>query len=208
MTDSDRPSDWRQDFECDNFQTQTECVDCHSSCLNNNFQKKKWKKLEVRSTDGKGFGLFAKEPIPSGSFVIEFLGEIINHEEYVSRLQDVSGQRMYVLALKSKTYIDCRKKGSIARFINHSCEPNCRLEVWNVNNHLKIGAFCLKDIAMDEELSFDYQWDPSDFPPTRCLCGTLRCRGFLEIFRSEAERRARVGRGAWVHRAELSEDTQ
>ncbi|RYG67334.1 SET domain-containing protein [archaeon] len=92
-------------------------MQCHSSCLNNNFQKKKWKELEVRATDGKGFGLFAQEAIQGGSFVIEFLGEIINSEDYVSRLQDISGQRMYVLALKSKTYIDCRKKGSVAMWL-------------------------------------------------------------------------------------------
>ena len=75
-----------------------------------------------------------------------------------------------------------RKKGTIGRFINHSCEPNCTIEIWNVRGKLKPGIFTLKDISKGEELSFDYKWKPSNNRPlSKCYCGTKSCRGYLEV---------------------------
>eukprot|EP00981_Chlorochromonas_danica_P005446 scaffold1091_cov164-Ochromonas_danica.AAC.69 len=164
-----------RDFRCANYSTQTECVNCNPFCINNNFQKRKFKKVEVKQSGRKGFGVFAAQPIEAGAFIIEFTGEIISKEDFESRSRGNTENKelhMYIIQLKSKTFVDCRRKGSIARFINHSCEPNCRLEVWRVGNKLRVGVFSLESILLGEELSFDYQWEPSsELPPTKCYCG-------------------------------------
>lgn len=199
------------DFRCANYSTQTECVNCNPFCINNNFQKRKYKKVEVKQSGRKGFGVFAAQPIEAGAFIVEFTGEIISKEDFESRSKGSTENRelhMYIIQLKSKTFVDCRRKGSIARFINHSCEPNCRLEVWRVGNKLRVGVFSLESILLGEELSFDYQWQPSsELPLTKCYCGKYSCRGFLEFFRSDKERASFVGTGQWVHNKDRSIDS-
>ena len=53
--------------------------------------------------------------------------------------------------------IDPTTKGNLARFINHSCDPNCISEKWHVLGETAIGIFARRDIAAGEELSFDYK---------------------------------------------------
>lgn len=157
----------------------------------------------MRHCEGKGFGLFAEEGIPVSAFVAEFTGEIISRDDLSERMRSLVEQNcsphQYMIQLKAKTFIDCSRKGSIARFINHSCEPNCRLEVWTVRNRLRVGVFSMAAVACGEELTFDYQWEPSGMPPTKCCCGKPSCRGYLEVFRSDNERAAFVGAGQWVN---------
>lgn len=73
------------------------------------------------------------------------------------------------MELKEDTYLDASRKGSISRFINHSCEPNCTVEVWTVGRRLRVGIFSLKDIPAGTELTFDYRWERSTRPPTKYL---------------------------------------
>jgi hypothetical protein len=91
-------------------------------------------------------------------------------------------QHLYAMQLNAKTYLDSRTKGAIGRFINHSCEPNCIIEIWSNNGVLHVGIFTIKEVAAGAELSFDYQWPPSKRPPTVCNCGTPTCRGHLEVY--------------------------
>lgn len=79
-----------------------------------------------------------------------------------------TAKHLFVMELKDNCFIDSRKKASISRFINHSCEPNCTIEIWTVKRRLKAAIFSLKDIPRGMELTFDYQWAPSEGrPPTR-----------------------------------------
>lgn len=71
------------------------------------------------------------------------------------------------MELKPGTYLDARYKGSISRFINHSCEPNCTVEVWTVGKKLRVGIFSLKSIPSGTELTFDYCWERSARPLTK-----------------------------------------
>lgn len=64
----------------------------------------------------------------------------------------------YYLLLAPGIYIDARNKGSFTRFVNHSCEPNCKTEKWTVHGETRIAVVALRDIAEGEELTFDYQW--------------------------------------------------
>eukprot|EP01038_Epipyxis_sp_PR26KG_P013587 gene13587-18237_t len=172
------------DSTCLNFATQVECLigSCDENrCQNNRFQTKKYSKLFVQEVAKKGHGLFADENIERGAFVMEYVGELISTKELYRRLKGLNKRHLYVMQLKTGVYLDAREKGSISRFINHSCEPNCTIEIWTVDDRLRVGIFTLKNIQKGEELTFDYQWKASDRPPTVCYCGTTSCRGFLEV---------------------------
>ena len=76
-------------------------------------------------------------------------------------------------------YVDGKRKGSVSRFINHSCDPNCELVRWNVKGYTRIGIFALRDIAPGEPLSYDYQFDTQEQNTFKCACGKASCRGTM-----------------------------
>lgn len=67
-------------------------------------------------------------------------------------------QRAYVMYLSPELYIDAKIYGGLARFINHSCEPNCMVECWIVGNELRLGVFSSRQISVGEELTIDYNF--------------------------------------------------
>lgn len=71
--------------------------------------------------------------------------------------------------------------GSIARFVNHSCDPNCRMEKWIVGGQPRMALFAGdRPILTGEELTYDYNFDPfSAKNVQKCLCGSANCRGVL-----------------------------
>lgn len=71
--------------------------------------------------------------------------------------------------------------GSIARFVNHSCEPNCRMIKWIVSGQPRMALFAGdRPISTGEELTYDYKFDPfSAKNVQKCLCGSAKCRGVL-----------------------------
>lgn len=71
--------------------------------------------------------------------------------------------------------------GSIARFVNHSCDPNCRMEKWIVHGQPRMALFAgEKPIMTGDELTYDYNFDPfSAKNVQKCLCGSANCRGVL-----------------------------
>jgi SET domain-containing protein len=77
--------------------------------------------------------------------------------------------------------IDAGPCGNKARFLNHSCDPNCHTEKWVVNGRLCVGIFASRAIAKGTELTYDYGYEEQGgAPPTvPCLCGTDKCSGFL-----------------------------
>jgi histone-lysine N-methyltransferase ASH1L len=72
-------------------------------------------------------------------------------------------------------------RGSIARFVNHSCEPNCRMEKWTVGGKPRMALFAGdQGIMTGEELTYDYNFDPfSQKNVQECRCGARKCRGVL-----------------------------
>ena len=86
-----------------------------------------------------------------------------------------------MMKLNSTEVIDPTYKGNMARFINHSCEPNCETQKWNVLGEIAVGIFAVRDIHIGDELSFNYQFDVYQTPFTRCLCGTKACKGYLGL---------------------------
>ena len=76
--------------------------------------------------------------------------------------------------------IDGSSKGSVARFINHSCEPNCETEKWEVGSETRIAIVAKKDIVKGTELTYNYNFESFGGHRVKCLCGSNNCSGFLD----------------------------
>ncbi|XP_055632764.1 probable histone-lysine N-methyltransferase set-23 [Toxorhynchites rutilus septentrionalis] len=186
----------------DNLEVIFECVEacrCTALCWNRLMQYGPRKQLAIRPSLNipNQLGLFTRLAIPKGGFVCEYAGEILTRAEAEkrNRLNDPSGQNNYVLCLneilptqntKIQTFIDPEKRGNIGRYLNHSCDPNCR----TVSVHIegppaRIGIFAQRDVLPEEELFFDYgggRPDPS-IGSVKCFCGSSNCRGNLPSLR-------------------------
>ena len=82
-----------------------------------------------------------------------------------------------MMEIDANTIIDARAKSNLARFLNHSCAPNCELQRWSVEGFTRIGIFATRDVRAGEELCYDYQFFSGE--ATRCRCGAAACRGLL-----------------------------
>jgi SET domain-containing protein len=129
---------------------------------------------------GKGWGIVATARIPKGTFVIEYVGEVIDSEELEDRAENyINDKHFYFLTLDANECIDARRRGNWARFINHSCDPNCQTQKWMVNGEVRIGIFTMRDVLEGEELTFDYQFERFGSKKQRCLCGSANCCQYI-----------------------------
>jgi len=117
------------------------------------------------------------DDIKAGQFVIEYVGEVISIDDVSERM--ANARHFYFLTIDSNEGIDASQKGNIARFINHSCDPNCQTQKWWVQGETCVGIFAMRDIPKGSELTFDYQFERLGVAKQRCLCGAAKCRGFL-----------------------------
>lgn len=180
------------DLSCVLYACQEECrSNCTAGefCDNKRIQRKQWKQLEVFSAGKKGKGLKVMEDVKKGDFVVEYVGRAVNKGFLPTLFRRYASERkLYIMALDSNIYLDARRKGGIARYINHSCEPNCVVERWKVRGILRAAVIASKDMPAGTELSFDYQWERKrGRAPTKCHCFAPKCRGTLEVPRSMEE---------------------
>ncbi|CAA7400289.1 unnamed protein product [Spirodela intermedia] len=171
---------------CLNVLTSTECTPgycpCGVYCKNQKFQKCEYPILRLFKTEDRGWGLLAAQNIEAGQFVIEYCGEVISWKEAEQRSQlyESKGLRdAYIISLNGNESIDATRKGSLARFINHSCQPNCETRKWTVSGEIRVGIFAKQDIPAGTELSYDYNFEWYGGAKVRCLCGAPSCSGFL-----------------------------
>ncbi|XP_053087349.1 histone-lysine N-methyltransferase 2B isoform X3 [Pangasianodon hypophthalmus] len=129
-----------------------------------------------------GRGLFCKRNIEAGEMVIEYAGNVIRsvltdkRENYYSS----KGIGCYMFRIDDFDVVDATMHGNAARFINHSCEPNCYSRVINVEGQKHIVIFALRKIYRGEELTYDYKFPIEDASnKLHCNCGARRCRRFL-----------------------------
>ncbi|GIL91288.1 hypothetical protein Vretimale_10000 [Volvox reticuliferus] len=165
------------------------CIECvpgfcpsEDKCTNQMFSKRMYANLEIRRAGAKGFGLFALEDIKAGQFIIEYIGEVLEEDEYQRRKEyymSVGQRHYYFMNIGNGEVIDACRKGNISRFINHSCEPNCETQKWLVRGELAIGLFAVRDIPKETELTFDYNFERYGDKPMRCYCGSTNCRSFI-----------------------------
>ncbi|KAG0032565.1 histone methyltransferase set2 [Podila clonocystis] len=172
--------------DCINRNLFVECMEddcpCGSYCLNRRFQTMANAKVDVVRTEKKGFGLRAMQNIEAGEFVMEYIGEVLPHASFIKRTREYSlagVEHFYFMSLQADEVIDATKKGCLARFINHSCNPNCHLEKWVVGPKLRIGIFSIKQIYAGDELTFDYQFERYGVEAQKCYCGEANCTGFI-----------------------------
>jgi len=155
---------------------------CGEFCTNKSFQKGCVYNLEVFQAGKKGLGVKTKDSIEQGAFIIEYCGEVVNYKEFMERTEKYDEEKRkhyYFMLLKGDEVIDATRCGSISRFINHSCDPNCVTQKWTVNGFLRVGFFSLREIEPGEELTFDYQYQRYGEKAQRCFCGSENCRGVL-----------------------------
>ena len=138
--------------------------------------------IEVHPSRIQGLGVFALQPISQGIRIVEYLGEVISEAEALRRYDDGAMQRhhTFLFGLADGRCIDGAVGGNVARFINHSCEPNC--EALEVDGHIWIEA--ARPIAAGEELTYDYcyEWADGDVAAAsfyRCCCGAPSCRNTI-----------------------------
>ena len=139
--------------------------------------------FELRKSDIQGRGAFATRRIRKGTRIIEYVGEKITSEEGDERYDDSAMGRhhTFLFSLDNGHVIDAAVGGNEARFINHSCDPNCEAII--ERGHIYIDA--LRTIQPGEELAYDYAYERSDDHTEedeklyKCRCGADNCRGTI-----------------------------
>ena len=137
----------------------------------------------VRRSRIHGRGVFAARKIRRGTRIIEYVGERVSHAEADRRYEDrpETDNHTFLFTVDSRTVIDAGVGGNEARWINHSCNPNC--ETFIEGRRVFIEA--IRTIQPGEELSYDYQigrekGDPPDIDEIfACRCGAPNCRGTM-----------------------------
>ncbi|CAN6246392.1 unnamed protein product [Urochloa humidicola] len=176
------------------YECNSSCT-CGSSCQNKVLQKGLLVKLELFRTENKGWAIRAAEPIPQGTFVCEYVGEVVKTDETMKNAERVSSSKCsYLFDIASqidrervqtvgtvKYMIDATRSGNVSRFINHSCSPNLSTRLVLVESKdcqlAHIGLFANQDIAVGEELAYDYRQKLVAGNGCPCHCGSKNCRG-------------------------------
>ncbi|RGP65460.1 histone-lysine n-methyltransferase ash1l [Fusarium sporotrichioides] len=138
--------------------------------------------VEVIKTSDRGYGVRSNRCFRPNQIIMEYAGEIITEEECERRMTEVykDNECYYLMSFDQNMIIDATT-GSIARFVNHSCNPNCRMIKWIVSGQPRMALFAGdKPIMTGDELTYDYNFDPfSAKNVQKCLCGEPNCRGVL-----------------------------
>tara|TARA_B110000444_G_C18773127_1_gene563572 strand:+ start:451 stop:942 length:492 start_codon:yes stop_codon:yes gene_type:complete len=140
---------------------------------------------KVKKSKVHGTGVFAIENIKKGTKIIQYIGDKITKSEGDIRSADRINKYLnkknegsvYIFELNQKYDIDGSPKYNKARYINHSCKPNCEVNI--IKNEIWISS--IKKINEGEELNYDYgyPYDEEDFEDHICKCGSKNCIGFI-----------------------------
>ena len=115
-----------------------------------------------------GWGVYATQPIPEDTRIVEYKGELVSQEEAWRREQRyLPRQRIWLFTINTRWARDAAVGGNVARYINHSCNPNCYVEIFG--HHIWILAS--REIRKGEELVYDYNTDGVAGIPCQCRPG-------------------------------------
>ncbi|CAD6187853.1 unnamed protein product [Caenorhabditis auriculariae] len=128
-----------------------------------------------------GWGLYAMEPIAPDDMIVEYIGQKVR--SIVADVREKAYERRgigssYLFRIDEHSVIDATKMGNFARFINHSCSPNCYAKVVTVEGDKRIVIYSKGLINKGEEITYDYKF-PFEEDKIDCLCGAPNCRGSL-----------------------------
>ncbi|KAM7538069.1 hypothetical protein Aperf_G00000076495 [Anoplocephala perfoliata] len=130
----------------------------------------------------QGFGLFAAQDLEPNTIVIEYIGELIRPELANKREKEYEARNrgIYMFRLEDNMVIDATMCGGPARYINHSCQPNCFAKYVNFDNVGHIVIITKRKVEKGEELTYDYLFDFEDrTSKIPCLCGAVGCRKWM-----------------------------
>lgn len=148
------------------------------------------RRIEVRNSSIHGRGVFAAMDFPAGARVIRYLGKLITHAQADRRYDDsLDSGHTFLFTLNERYIIDANQQGNSARWINHSCEPNCgatiHVDVNGDESKDQVWIETLRPVAAGEELTYNYGI-VLEVPHTRrlkaiwaCRCGAPTCTGTL-----------------------------
>ncbi|GAX72908.1 hypothetical protein CEUSTIGMA_g363.t1 [Chlamydomonas eustigma] len=150
----------------------------------------KWKHITSRTRKLKfgrskmhGWGMFAAEPIEAEEFVMEYLGEIIrvSISDVRERQYRAAGLDDYMFRVDAEWVLDATRKGGAARFINHSCEPNCYTKIIVVDGLKHVCIYAKRRIELYEELCYNYKFQYEDDVDKKvpCNCGARNCTKWM-----------------------------
>ena len=139
--------------------------------------------LELRVSPIHGLGVFAARPIRAGTRLVEYTGQRIGHARADDRAaaDPAAGTHTFLFTVNARLVIDASRGGNIARFLNHSCTPNCE----SVTEGNRVFIEALRDLRPGEELAYDYhltflgEMERNWRKLYACNCGTPQCRGTL-----------------------------
>lgn len=143
--------------------------------------------IVVKNSRIHGRGVFVKKDIPKGAAVIEYIGERISWKEALRRHPHDPDQpnHTFYFSLEDGRVIDANVGGNAARWINHSCRPNCEVDELKVDGESRVFIFAKRKLIPGEELFYDYSLN-LDGKLTKkvkkeyaCYCGSMRCRGTM-----------------------------
>ena len=129
--------------------------------------------ITFRHSKIHGTGGYARRTIAAGTPVIEYVGEKISKAESVQRCAESNA---YIFTLDDEFDLDGDVAWNPARFLNHSCAPNCEAEI-DEEQHIWLVA--LREIRSGEELTFNYNYDLVEYHEHPCRCGAATCVGFI-----------------------------
>ena len=183
------------------FECNSKCK-CADNCLNRVTQNKPLSMPEIfqATPKAKGYGVRSSCAISQGTFVGEYVGEIISKSEAKQRLEKLSPDNScYIVTYKEHTSngtvlttsIDAMAAGNITRYMNHSCGPNVTMVPVRVDSLIpRLCLFASRDIAPGEELCFSYfgcssvdlvEQETVLLGKKKCLCGSRNCLQFLPL---------------------------
>ena len=139
--------------------------------------------ISVYQSPIHGIGIYAKKDIPKGRSIIEYVGERITKKESDRRadkpLKDNKSNpelgAVYIFTLNSRYDIDGYVHYNTARYINHSCSPNCESDITKGRVWIK----AIENIQKGEELNYNYGYDFDSYEEHICCCDSYNCVGYI-----------------------------
>lgn len=155
----------------------------HSKSAQYRKMKSEWRNNVVLARSRvQGLGLYAARDIEKHTMVIEYVGMVIRNEisDRYEKLHEAHNRGIYMFRLDDDRVIDATLSGGLARYINHSCNPNCITESIEIDRERKIVIIASRKILKGEELGYDYKLaTEDDQQKISCLCGAPTCKKWL-----------------------------
>ena len=173
------------DEQCHNRSMCIECdvKICGKDCTNTAITTNRLVKgVEKYLTPQKGWGVRTTDNIYKKQLILEYTGEVMFKEIFKERMQTIykDDRHHYCLEIGNNIVIDGHRMGSLCRFVNHSCKPNCKMAKVQVDGLPRMVLQADMDIPAGTELTYDYKFlDFESSEPQTCYCGEDICRGTL-----------------------------